>query len=77
MSARFMSKVNSIDAKFDMLIAAATPAQTSSTLARPRQHQAPGADVRLPPLCALPQQSDRDGYVERMLQEVQYKAKGV
>ena len=43
------TKVNSIDAKLDMLIAAATTPKTSSTPARPRGQNIAQVDVRLPP----------------------------
>ena len=66
------TKVNSIDAKLDMLIAAANPIPVSSTPARPRPQPAGPGEDRLPPPRQLRLESDRDGYVERILQEERF-----
>ena len=75
---RVKSKVNSMDAKLDLLIAAVNPPARCCT---PRRHRSPTPhreqEPRLPPPRQLCQEVDQDGYVDMLLQQERFKTPAV
>ena len=70
------SKVDNIDAKLDLLIAAANPSRHSSTPRRPHPGPVPLSPTatHLPPPRQLRQDANRTGYVDHMLEEEKFRA---
>ena len=69
--AQMKCKVVSMDAKLDLLVAAALPGRVSSTPRKAPQQQS-SRDDRLPHPRRLHMEADRDGYVEKLLQEERF-----
>ena len=65
------TKMENMDSKLDLLIAATAPTPRSSTPQRsqPARERTGPSEARLPPPRQLRREQDRDGYVERLLQE--------
>ena len=73
--AHVKAKVNSMDAKLDLLITATTgPARTSTPTPAPAAHGGPRRrDVHIPPPRRLRQEFNQSGYVDQMLREERFK----
>ena len=71
------ANVNSIDAKLDLLIAAAAPTPVCSTPRKPTPQPEDTRNERLPPPRTLRREVDSEGYVKKMLQEARFKTNPV